>query len=149
MGSIQGGTHRSDFGKVRAWRPCVHYGDTTQEYETRFITGQRTAKDEDSSLDSRRVQPRIAKKEKEESKSEKQKEKANSDGCAHGVSQKISQKEKRIKKQASETQKNKRKKERNEGSRNGIHGLYKFRTKGSRLNEMFEKPGRYRFLFPL
>ena len=33
-------------------------------------------------------------------------------------------KKKRTKKQASETQKNKRKKERNEGSQNGIQGLY-------------------------
>jgi hypothetical protein len=29
-------------------------------------------------------------------------------------------------------------------SRNGIHGLYSFRMEGSRLNEMFEKAGRYR-----
>ena len=29
-------------------------------------------------------------------------------------------------------------------SRNGIHGLYSFRMEGSRLNEMFEKDGRYR-----
>ena len=34
-------------------------------------------------------------------------------------------------------------------SRNGIHGLYGFRMKGSRLNEMFEKDGRYRFIFSL
>ena len=34
-------------------------------------------------------------------------------------------------------------------SRNGIHGLYSFRMEGSRLNEMFEKAGRYRFIFPL
>lgn len=34
-------------------------------------------------------------------------------------------------------------------SRNGIHGLYSFRMEGSRLNEMFEKVGRYRFIFSL
>ena len=34
-------------------------------------------------------------------------------------------------------------------SRNGIHGLYSFRMKGSKLNEMFEKAGRYRFIFSL
>ena len=32
-------------------------------------------------------------------------------------------------------------------SRNGIHGLYSFRIEGSRLNEMFEKAGRYIFIF--
>ena len=31
-------------------------------------------------------------------------------------------------------------------SRNGIHGLYSFRMEGSRLNEMFEKAGRYKFI---
>ena len=34
-------------------------------------------------------------------------------------------------------------------SQNGIHVLYGFRMKGSRLNEMFEKAGRYRFIFSL
>ena len=34
-------------------------------------------------------------------------------------------------------------------SRNGIHGLYSFRIEGSRLKEMFEKDGRYIFIFPL
>lgn len=34
-------------------------------------------------------------------------------------------------------------------SRNGIHGLYSFRMEGSRLNEMFEKAGRYRFKFSM
>ena len=34
-------------------------------------------------------------------------------------------------------------------SRNGIHGLYSFHMKGSRPNEMFEKAGRYRFIFSL
>ena len=34
-------------------------------------------------------------------------------------------------------------------SQNGIHGLYSFRIEGSRLNEMFEKAGRYRFIFSL
>ena len=32
-------------------------------------------------------------------------------------------------------------------SRNGIHGLYSFHMTGSRLHEMFEKVGRYRFIF--
>ena len=124
VGSVRGGTSRRYCETIRAWRPCARYGDTTQEYETKFITDQTAAKDEESSSDSRRVQPRTVKKEKEESKSEKQKEKTNSDGCARGVFQKISRKEERTKKQASEMHKNKRKKERNEGSRNGIQGLY-------------------------
>lgn len=34
-------------------------------------------------------------------------------------------------------------------SRNGIHGLYSFRMEGSRLNEMFEKAGSYRFIFSM
>ena len=34
-------------------------------------------------------------------------------------------------------------------SRNGIHGLYSFRMEGSRLNEMFQKAGRYGFIFSL
>ena len=32
-------------------------------------------------------------------------------------------------------------------SQNGIHGLYTFRMEGSRLTEMFENAGRYRFIF--
>ena len=30
-------------------------------------------------------------------------------------------------------------------SRSGIHGLYLFHIEGSRMNEMFEKAGRYKF----
>ena len=65
-------------------------------------------------------------------------------GCARGVSQKISWKEKRTKKQASEMKKTK-------GKRKGMKVLgMEFKacivgTKGSRLNEIFEKAGGYRF----
>ena len=34
-------------------------------------------------------------------------------------------------------------------SQNGIHGLYSFHMEESRLNEIFEKDGRYRFIFSL
>ena len=68
------------------WWPRVCYDDAAQGCESRYITGQTDAKDEESSSDSRRVQLRAEKKEEEESKSEKKKEKGNSDGCARGVS---------------------------------------------------------------
>ena len=63
--SIWDGTFIRHCAKIPAWWPCVRYDDAAQGCEIRYITGQIVAKDEESSSDSRRVQPRIEKKKSE------------------------------------------------------------------------------------
>ena len=65
VGSVQGGTFRRHFETIRAWWPCVLYGDTTKEYETKFIIGQTAAKDEESSVGCRRCHQSLSCREVE------------------------------------------------------------------------------------
>ena len=59
---VQEGTFRRRRTMIQAWWPRLYYDDAAQDCEIRCNTGQVNAKDEDSSLDSRRVQPRVGRR---------------------------------------------------------------------------------------
>ena len=72
---VQEGTFRRRCATIPTWWPRVCYDDAAQGCEIRCTTGQIDAKDEESSLDSRRVQLRAEKKKADKNKSETKKEK--------------------------------------------------------------------------
>ena len=86
--------------------------------------------------DQLREEQEIAKAKKQKSGDQRQHE------CLERLIEKKSEREKKPNKQNSSVQTK-------ACSRHGIEGLCSSRKGGSRLNEMFEKAGRYRFLFLL
>ena len=100
---------------IPAWWPRVCYDDAAQGCEIRCTTGQTDAKDEESSSDSRRVQPRVEKKKDEKINEDKKTEKKNDEKKYTDKKKDEKESKEKVDKKKEEESKNEKKKATGEG----------------------------------
>ena len=100
---------------ILAWWPRVCYDDATQGCEIRCTIGQTDATGEESSSDSRRVQPRAEKKKDEKITEDKKTEKKNDEKKYPDKKKDKKKSEEKVNKKKEEESKPEKKKEKEKG----------------------------------